>query len=464
MTPPLPQAPSPLRRAYATIFLTILLDLIGFGMIVPLLPFYAQRFAATPLSIGLLFSSYSLAQLVCAPLLGRLSDRIGRRPVMLVSIAGSAAAHWLFWWAGSFGWLLAARTLSGVAASNYGIAQAFLADVTPPERRSRAMGVVGAAFGLGFVLGPALGGLLSHFASQQAVPLAAAGLSALNLVLASFWLRESLPPEIRARVVGSRWLDLAALPRLWRRAALRDLLILTFLVTFCFSMMESTLALFGQRRFGFGGVETAGLFVFVGVLVVIVQGGLIGRLVERFGEGRLIRVGIVAIAVGLALVPESPGIAVLLGALALLAIGNALYTPSALGLLSRLTDEAEQGGRSASSARRAPSPAPSAPPPAPFSSAMRGSTGRSGPPPCCWWWPGGSRGAWCGRPPSPRPPCAPPTSTTPCRPRRSPSRRRRAARAACWCSTPRARSGTGRCATCRRSSLPAICWWSTTRG
>jgi DHA1 family tetracycline resistance protein-like MFS transporter len=336
--------PTPPRRAYATIFLTILLDLIGFGMIVPLLPFYAQRFAAPTLWIGLLFSSYSLAQLICAPLLGRLSDRVGRRPVLLISIAGNVAAHLLFWRAGSFGWLLAARTLSGMAASNYGIAQAYLADVTPPSQRSRAMGVVGAAFGLGFVLGPALGGLLSHFVSQQAVPLTAAGLSALNLVLASLWLRESLPPEVRARLAGAPWLDLTALPRLWRRIALRDLLTLSFLVTFCFSMMESTLALFGQRRFGFGGVETAGLFVFSGVLVVIVQGALIGRLVERFGEGRLIQVGIVAIGLGLALLPWSPGLASLLCALALLSVGSALYTPSALGLLSRLTDEAEQGG------------------------------------------------------------------------------------------------------------------------
>ncbi len=334
----------PTKRAYATIFFTILLDLIGFGMIVPLQTFYAQRFAAPPLWIGLLFSSYSLAQLICAPLLGRLSDRIGRRPVLLVSIAGSVVAYLLFWRAGSFAWLLAARTLSGIAASNYGIAQAYLADVTARDQRSRAMGVVGAAFGLGFTLGPALGGILSVYVSRDAVPLTAAALSALNLLLASIWLRESLPAAVRARVEGTPWLDLAALPRLWRRIELRDLLSLTFLVTFCFSMMEATLTLFGERRFGFAERQTYGLFIFSGILVVIIQGGLIGRLVKRFGEGNLVRWGIVAVAVGMAWLPWSPGVAGLLGALTFLAVGQALYTPSSLGLLSRLTDEAEQGG------------------------------------------------------------------------------------------------------------------------
>lgn len=333
----------PTKRAYATIFLTILLDLIGFGMIVPLLPFYAQEFSATAFAIGLLFSSYSLAQLIFAPLLGRLSDRVGRRPVLLVSIAGSAVAYLLFWQAGSFLWLLAARTLSGIAASNYGIAQAYLADVTPRDQRSRAMGVVGAAFGMGFVLGPALGGILSRYVSHGAVPATAMGLSTLNLLLASVWLKESLPREVRERVAGAPWVDLAALPRLWRRIEMRDLLSLSFLVTFCFSMMEATLALFGQRRFHYGTPQISGLFVFSGVLVVIIQGGLIGRLVKRYGEGNLVRSGIVAVVLGMLLLSWSPGLAVLLLALTFLAVGQALYTPSSLGLLSRLTDEAEQG-------------------------------------------------------------------------------------------------------------------------
>ena len=339
-----PPAP-PRKRALATIFLTILLDLVGFGMILPLLPFYAQRFGASELEVGLLFSCYSLAQLVCAPLLGRLSDRLGRRPVLLVSIAGSTGAYLLFALADSFALLVVARTLSGVAAANYAIGQAYVADVSPPEKRSQAMGLVGAAFGLGFILGPAFGGLLAHARGETAVPLAAAALAGLNLVLALAWLRESLPPEVRGRTRESSWLDLGELRRLVRRGdPLGGLLVLFFLVMFCFSIMEATLALYCQARLGYGAAETSWLFAFVGVVLVVVQGGLIGRLVRTFGERTLLVAGIAAMAAGLLLLPARPEPAVLVAALTLLAVGSGLHNPALLGLLSRLTDPAAQGG------------------------------------------------------------------------------------------------------------------------
>lgn len=338
------------RRALITVFLTILLDLIGFGMILPLLPFYAQELQATPFQIGLLFSSYSLAQLLFAPLLGRLSDRIGRRPVLLASIAGSAASYLLFAAASSYAVLLLARWLSGMAAANYAIAQAYMADVSSPENRSRAMGLVGAAFGLGFVLGPALGGLLAHAGGPRLVPLTAAILSAINLLIAFFGLPESLSRELRGRQHGS-WLGIASLRAAWRDSSVRGLMVLFFLVMFCFSMMEATLALFCQERFGFGTRETSWLFVFVGVVLVVVQGGLLGRLVRRFGERRLIVSGIVLMAAGLALLPLTPRSAplawshagLLLASLFLLAVGQGVHNPSSLGLLSRLTDEGSQG-------------------------------------------------------------------------------------------------------------------------
>ncbi len=349
----------PRRRARLTIFLTILLDLIGFGMILPLLPFYAQEFRATPLQIGLLFSSYSLTQLVFAPLLGRLSDRVGRRPVLLGSIAGGALSYLLFAFAPSYAVLLISRSLAGVAAANYGIAQAYMADVSAPEERSRAMGLVGAAFGAGFVLGPALGGILAQAGTAlpalgpRLVPLAAAVLSGLNFLLALFGLPESLSPELRSGAAqrGS-WLDLADLRTVWRDAPLRGLMALFFLVMFCFSMMETTLALFCQARFGFGTRETSWLFVFVGVVLVVIQGGLLGRLIRRFGERSLILAGIVFMAAGLVLVPLTPAsipavwsrLWPLLLSLLLLAVGNGIHNPSSLGLLSRLTDERSQGG------------------------------------------------------------------------------------------------------------------------
>ena len=332
----------PRKRALSTIFLTILLDLIGFGMILPLLPFYAQRFGARDVEIGLLFAAYSLAQLVFAPILGRASDRLGRRPLLLASIAGSVVAYSLFALAESFGVLLFARALAGVAAANYGIAQAYVADVTTEEDRSRGMGLVGAAFGLGFIVGPALGGLLAHF-GERAVPLGAAALAVVNLLLALAWLPESLSTELAGRSRERPWLDLEAVRGLARNLPLLGLLLLFFTVMLCFSMMEATLALFCQDRFGFGTIETSWLFVYVGVLLVAVQGGLIGRLTRRFGERRLVLAGILLMAVGLLLLPQMPAVWLFGGALALLAVGSGIHNPAISGLLSRVTDAGAQG-------------------------------------------------------------------------------------------------------------------------
>ncbi len=353
---------APRKRALLTVFLTILLDLIGFGMILPFLTFYAQEFHASPLQIGLLFSSYSLTQLLCAPLLGRLSDRAGRRPVLLGSIAGSAISYVVFALAPNYAVLLLARSLSGVAAANYAIAQAYMADVSTPQERSKAMGLVGAAFGLGFVLGPALGGVLEQLGASVAplahigprlVPFAAAGLSTLNLLIASVSLPESLSPELRRSAAsrGGSWMGFRELREVWRDTPLRGLMVLFFLVMLCFSMMETTLALFCQARFGFGARETSWLFVFVGIVLVIVQGGLLGRLVRKFGERRLILGGIVLMALGLALLPLTPvtippvwsKLGLLFLSLLLLAVGNGIHNPSTTGLLSRLAGEESQG-------------------------------------------------------------------------------------------------------------------------
>jgi DHA1 family tetracycline resistance protein-like MFS transporter len=359
---PQPFQAAPRRRVLLTVFFTILLDLIGFGMILPLLTFYAQEFHATPLQIGLLFSSYSLTQLLFAPLLGRLSDRVGRRPVLLGSIAGSALSYALFAAAPSYAVLLLARSLSGVAAANYAIAQAYMADVSSPAERSKAMGLVGAAFGLGFVLGPALSGILAQLATTsdtlarlgpRLVPVAAASLSAINLLMALASLPESLSPELRRDAAARKgsWLGVTELREVWRDSPLRGLMVLFFLVMFCFSMMETTLALFCQARFGFGHRETSWLFVFVGVVLVIVQGGLLGRLVRRFGERRLILSGIVLMAFGLALLPLTPAaippvwtrLWLVFLSLFLLAVGNGVHNPSTTGLLSRLAGQESQG-------------------------------------------------------------------------------------------------------------------------
>lgn len=333
------------RRASITVFVTILLDLIGFGMLLPLLPFYAQKLHASPAEVGLLFSSYSLTQLLFSPLLGWLSDRVGRRPVMLASIFGSAAAHLMFALAGSFSMLVVARSLAGVAASNYSIAQAYMADVSTAESRAKAMGLVGAAFGIGFVLGPALGSILSLTPyGPRAVPLTAAALSGINFLFALLWLPESLPPEVRKRRQARPWLDPASFGRMWRNAPLRGLMVLFFLVMFCFSLFEATLALYCQHRLHFDEHRTSLLFVFVGVVLVVVQGGLLGRLIRRFGERRLIVGGIALMAAGLAALPAWPSLGLLLASLLLLAVGSGVHNPSTLSLLSQITDPESQGG------------------------------------------------------------------------------------------------------------------------
>ena len=334
----------PRRRALTTVFVTILLDLIGFGMLLPLLPFYADELHASPAQVGLLFSSYSLTQLLFSPLLGRLSDRIGRRPVMLVSIFGSAAAHLMFAFAGSFALLVVARALAGVAAANYSIAQAYMADVSSAEGRSKAMGLVGAAFGIGFVLGPALGSVLSLTPyGPRAVPLTAAALSGINFLFALLWLPESLSREVRERSQSRPWIDPAGFGRLWRNPPLRGLMVLFFLVMFCFSVFEATLALYCLRRLRFDEHRTSLLFVFVGVVLVVVQGGLLGRLIRRFGERRLILGGIALMALGLAALPAYPSLGVMLASLLLLAVGSGVHNPSTLGLLSQITDPDSQG-------------------------------------------------------------------------------------------------------------------------
>ena len=332
----------------ATLFFTVFLDLAGFGMILPLLPFYAQRYGADAFQVGLLFSVYSLAQAVGAPALGRLSDRFGRRPILLMAIGGHAASLLLFAVAESFGVLLTARIAAGLFAANFSIAQAYVADVTPPDTRSKGMGLVGAALGMGFVVGPGLGGLLS-LAGQKAVPLGAAALALVNLGMVAIRLPESLSSRRRP----GRWNPVRGAREIGRPTW--SMLALLFLIIVAFSTMEGTIALFCEAVFGFGILETSILLVAIGIVLAIVQGGLLGRLVSRFGERTLVKAGILSMVAGLLAVAGSSGPTgsvlgvlpiglVILGAAGiLLAVGNGICNPSLLGLISRLTTAEKQG-------------------------------------------------------------------------------------------------------------------------
>ncbi len=323
------------------VFFTAVLDLIGFGIIIPLLPLYAESYGASGTEIGLLFAAYSLMNFLFAPVWGRLSDRIGRRPVMLGSIAGNALAMVAFALAPNYAMLLIARLFAGLCSANISVANAYVADITPVEQRARGMGMIGAAFGIGFVIGPALGGELSHF-GYAAPALAAAGLAGLNWVSAFFFLPESLTPERRTAALShpARRFDL-----LLAGGALALVLVLVFMHVAAFSMMETSIVLFANRRFDFGVRECGRVFAFVGVLMVLVQGGLIGRLARRFGEVKLVISGMLLVALGLGLLPFTPGgqWPLLLVFMALLAVGQGLVGPSLQTLVSKRSPAHKQG-------------------------------------------------------------------------------------------------------------------------
>ncbi|MBI3179354.1 MAG: MFS transporter [Deltaproteobacteria bacterium] len=323
-------------------FLTIAVDLIGFAMVVPLLPLYAKHFGASDFAAGGLFAAYSLMQFFFAPLWGRLSDRIGRRPVLLVSIAGNVASLVVMGLAHDYTWLLASRFVGGMFAANIGVANAYVADVTPPSERARGMGLVGAAFGIGFVLGPFLGGELSVF-GYAAPAFVAAGLAGVNLVGALFFLPESLPPDRRTAAAASpfveRWRLLREVegiaPQLW----------VVFLQLFAFSMAEIAFVLFAKARLGFDVREAGRVFGYTGIVMVLVQGVLIGRATRRHGERRLAVFGLMLVGVGLVALPlsEHGGWLLLLGLMTFMAVGQGLIQPSLSSLLSQAAPAHMQG-------------------------------------------------------------------------------------------------------------------------
>jgi MFS transporter, DHA1 family, tetracycline resistance protein len=332
------RGPSFFLSPLGIVFTTVVIDLVGFGIVLPILPLWAEEFGASPTQIGLITASYAVAQLLFAPLWGRLSDRYGRRPVILVSLAGSALAALLIGLAGTLLLLWVARVLQGVAGASYAAAQAYVADVTTARERARGMGLIGAAFGLGFILGPAIGAVFS--AVDARLPFfVAAGLAALNLAIAWRRLPESLRPgaprapaprlEVLRRALASRELG----PLVW----------LSFIATFAFVGMESTFALFGARRFDYGAVEIAALFTFIGVMAAVSQGLLVGRVVDRFGEGRVMIAGLAATSAGLLMVAVSENLLLLLPGLAVLAVGSGLVFATTTALISLGAHEAEQG-------------------------------------------------------------------------------------------------------------------------
>lgn len=352
------------------VWLTVFIDLIGFGIVVPLVPVFTKRFDASSLTIGLVLACFSALQFVFAPIWGRLSDKVGRRPIMLLSTAGATISYAIF----AFGsglqdttsaliTLGIARAFAGAFGGNITVAQAYIADITPPENRSKKMGLIGMAFGLGFIFGPAIGGVSLKYLGITGPGWVAAGFCAVNFLLALAILPESRQPssdQAPERPHLAQWRHTFTTP------GVGLLVIVFFLATLCFSCFEVTLALMVCANFGLDIKDNATtatvatyLFVYCGLISAFVQGGMIGRIVKKLGEPKVITLSLILTAASLALLPFIKGSGLLswgilaqtegrawwalLGALGLLAIGSSLTRPPLFGLLSNLTSAQEQG-------------------------------------------------------------------------------------------------------------------------
>jgi multidrug resistance protein len=333
------------KASVFVVFLTVFIDLLGFGMVVPLLSSYAseQRYGASPFQAGLLVASYSIAQFLFAPMWGHLSDRVGRKPILALTLGGNVLSYALFAVAGDLTMLFVSRSLSGFFGANISTAQAYVADVTTKEDRAKGMGMIGMAFGLGFVLGPAFGGELGERFGTWAPGAGAALLSLIACAVAVFGLPESLTPELRARARGRPGHPILGLRVALGRPELSGLLVLFFFLVFGFANLETILPLFLEDRHGLDQAQSGRVFAYIGVCIAFTQGFLMGRLSRRFGERRLLLVGPVAIAIGMQLYWLAPNLGVFLVAVPVVAVGMGLSNPSVASLISKRTPPDIQG-------------------------------------------------------------------------------------------------------------------------
>ena len=362
------------KPSLGAIFLTVFLDLLGFGIVLPFLAEEARDGFHTTAFVGTLLAAvYSLMQFLFVPVWGRLSDRIGRRPVIVVSVAatfvGMTGLGVALGWSGSVLWLFAARIFSGIATANLGTASAYIADVTPPEERARGMGLIGMAFGLGFILGPGIGGALSDITiNGRHGPIAcfaAAGLSVVNFVWVQVGLAESLPPEKRAKSTRRLVpLDIRAAREAFATPGIALCVLVNFLIVLSFTNLDQTFRFFNKDVFHMTPIQTGLVLAAVGVVAAGVQGGMIRPLARRFGEGTLIVAGVFLQAVAFAGVAWAPslGLYALYVSMGLLAVGNGLTQPSTSTYVSKRADPRAQGNalgtnQSASSLARTLGPA-----------------------------------------------------------------------------------------------------------
>ncbi|HUP84615.1 MAG TPA: MFS transporter [Acidimicrobiales bacterium] len=323
----------PLPEGFGTIWSAVALDLVGFGIVLPILPLYAERFDAGPATVGLLVASFSLAQFVFSPIWGRVSDRIGRKPVLVLSLFGTAVGSLLTGLAGSLWLLFAARILDGISGASVSVAQAAVTDLAPPSQRPRLLGLLGAAFGIGFVAGPAIGALAA-LGGPHVPFLVAAALAFVNAVIAAVRLPETrsvsglAPTRVKSR---------------HRTEGLRAHLLVAFVSLCAFSAFEATFALFGERRLGLRIASTGVVFTVIGVLIAVVNGGLVAPTVRRLGEPGTLRLGLALNACGLAVLPFVHSWWAMAPALLFLTSGQGLVTPTLAATVAGRVEDDRRG-------------------------------------------------------------------------------------------------------------------------
>lgn len=336
-----------MKKPIIVIFITIFIDMLGFGIIIPILPIFTKELGAPDYQVGLVAMSFPIMNFLFAPFWGTLSDRYGRRPVILGSVLITALAYLLFSQTVNLWLLILSRTLSGIGSANLSVAQAYIADITPPQERAKSMGFIGAAFGLGFIIGPTVGGYLKSISSPGHVDLVgyvAAALCVLNLVLAYFLLPESLKERkldapFNFKVISGIIFEL-------RKPVIRELLLINFIFITAFMIMQISCSLFWKEKIGLDEIQMGNVFAFIGLATVIVQGGLVGRLVKKYGETKLLIYGTYLAIASLALIPwvtKETFIPVELIAMALMALANGCLTPSITSLISKSAHPTEVG-------------------------------------------------------------------------------------------------------------------------
>jgi len=323
------------------IFFTVFIDLVGFGLIIPVLPTYAQQLHASEWMVGCVIATYSVLQFIFTPIWGRMSDKVGRRPILLFSLAASALGYLIWGFSNSLVLLFVARAVAGAGNANIAVAQAYVSDVTTPENRAKGMGLVGAAFGLGFVIGPAIGAGCVGL-GLQTIGFIAAAMSLLDLVLTFFLLPE---PPVRSNAATERfstdknfYFSTVSDPKL------RTSLLIFFISTFAFANMEATIVMLTNNQFHFTPRDNTLMFLYIGLLIVFVQGGMIHRLTKKYGEKKLIGAGCIMVAIGLILTPVTANLWVLGAALFFLAVGSGLNNPANQSMLSKLAPADRTGG------------------------------------------------------------------------------------------------------------------------